>query len=181
MATENFTGFDVISDVGATANSYVSVADTKVFWLTDPYKIIGTITDEEIAKAVITATKQIDLVYGKSFNGELYDETYSLFFPRLYLYDSRGVSITDYTIFPKEIAEATALQAWYVLQSNRVADNSVTGVKKQGMDGLGYQEYFSPNAQLSAKPSIIQDEVSLVLEPYVSSGTGKYSMTVGRG
>lgn len=181
MAIENFTGFDVISDVGTDANSYVSVADTKVIWNLDPYKESTTLTDEEIGKAVITATRQLNMQYGSQYKGSIYDDTYALFFPRIDINDSRGIEIIDYTIFPPELAEATAIQSWYVGQSNRVIEVSPSNIKKNRMDGLGSQEFFSPSVQISAKNNMISDEVYLLIKAYITSGGSKYVDLLGRG
>lgn len=182
MAIENLTGFDVISDVGATANSYASIAFTKTLWSIDPYKDVGTFTDEDIGRALIAATKQINAEFGSMFAGSFYDDTYALFFPRESISDSRGVDITDMTVFPDEIIEATAVQAWYVNESNRLAEPTVTGVKKQEMDGLGSQEFFSPGIQSSAKSPVISEETRKIVAPYTIGGlSSRYTMLMGRG
>lgn len=181
MATESYTDFDVISTVGATANSYASVAYTKSLWALDQFKKDYAFTDEEIGRAVISATKTFDKAYWDKYLGTMYSNSYALFFPRTGIYDSRKVSITDYTIFPVEVAEATATQAYYLASSNRNAEIDPSVVKQMKMDGLGSKEYFSVGSQLNAKKNIIAEEASLIIAPYILSSGGKYSSLFLRG
>lgn len=181
MATESYTDFDVISDVGSTANSYASVAYTKSIWLLDQFKKDYTFTDEDIGRAVISATKTFDKAYWNSYLGTLFDESYALFFPRTGISDSRKVAILDYTSFPAEIAEATAIQAYYLASSDRNAEIDPSLVKQMKMDGLGSKEYFSVGSQLNAKKNLIAEEASLIISPYILSSGGKYSSLFLRG
>ncbi len=183
MAIENFTGFNVISDVGPSANSYTSVAYAKSLWILDPYKDVGSLEDEFIAKCVISATAQINREYGKWFSGSLYDDTYALFFPRKNIADSRGVEITDMTVFPSEVADAAATQAWYVCNSNRSEESSVSVVKSQKGEGIGSIEYFSPAQQAAyARSATISEETRLIISPYIIGGnSSKYVTLMGRG
>lgn len=181
MAIENLTGFDVISDVGPTANSYASVEDTKASWAIDPYKKDHQFTDDEIGMALILATKQINTKYWSMFLGNLYDETYALLFPRENISDSRGVEITDFTIFPVEVSEATSVQAYYSASSNRQEEISVSGVKQKKMDGLGSQTFFSPALQRASVNDVISEESLLLLKPYLGQSSNKYVSFMTRG
>jgi hypothetical protein len=181
MATESYTDFDVISNVGATANSYASVAYTKSLWSLDQFKKDYTFTDEDIGRAVISATKTFDKAYWNSYLGTMYSDDYALFFPRTGIYDSRKVAITDYTVFPSEVIEATAIQAYYLASSNRNAEVDPSLVKQMKMDGLGSKEYFNVGTQLNSKKDIIAEEASLIISPYVLSSGGKYSSLFLRG
>ena len=104
-----------------------------------------------------------------------------MFFPRKGISDSRKVAIVNYTIFPEELAEATAIQAYYLASSNRNAEVDPSVVKQMKMDGLGSKEYFSVGSQLNAKKNIIADEASLIIAPYILSSGGKYSSLFLRG
>lgn len=180
MATETFGDIVVISDVGATANSYVSVADTLVYWSLDPYKKDNTYLEEDIAVSVIAATNQLNSEYWDKYNGYLYDTSYALHFPRTSVRDSRGVEITDYTTFPAELGRAVAMQAWYMLEEDRTSEVATSNVKKLEMDGLGSKEFFSTSQQMSLKKKVIHEEVEKILGPYISTGSGKYSSFLGR-
>lgn len=181
MATESFTGFSVISDVGVTANSYVSVADTKAHWNLDAHKTGHSYTDDDIGRAVITATSQMDSKYWDKYLGTFYDDTYALHFPRVGTYDSRGVLIDYYDSFPSEVARATAIQAWYVLDSDRQEEVEVSSVKKLKMDGLGSKEFFSTGSQANTKKDLISSESADIISPYISGSTGKYTTFASRG
>lgn len=181
MAIEIFTNFTVISDVGETANSYISVEDTKSLWELDPFKQGTALTDEEIGRAVITATTQLNNKYGNKYLGYIYDETYALFFPRTNLADSRGIAIDEYTTFPSEVANSAGIQAWYASSSNRSEESSVSGVKQNKMDGLGSQTFFSPAQQKNSGYNLISSEVELMIAPYVLGGANPYVSFMGRG
>jgi hypothetical protein len=166
----------------ATANSYASLVDTKAIWDNDPYKNDYTaFPDDDISRALISATSQLDGEYGHRYKGLLFDDTFALFYPRTNIVDSRGVSITDFTIFPPEVALAASTQAWYILQSDREAEVSVSGTKKQKMDGLGELVFFSPSEQQSVKVALIHSETRAIINPYVTGGTSQYVTLVGRG
>ena len=181
MAIEIVGEFTVTSDVGPAANSYVSIADTKTSWETDPYKEASKYTDEEIGMAVITATNQLDSKYWNNYKGALFDDSYALHFPRTGLYDSRGISITDYLTFPVEFAKAVSIQAWYILVGDRRLEPEVSSIKKLKMDGLGMKEFFGAASQANNMKALISIEASDAISPYISGGSSKYSMTVHRG
>lgn len=172
----------VDSTPSSTSNSYASVPDTKLIWDDDPYKNdYSAFTDDQIGRALISATSQLDGEYGQRYKGQLFDSEFSLFYPRTGISDARGVSITVFTVFPADIALAASTQAWYILQSDRGAEVSVSGVSKQKMDGLGELQFFNPNQQLAAKLTLIHSETKAIINPYVTGGTSQYVSLVGRG
>lgn len=186
MATETFGSITVISDVGATANSYVSVAVTKAQWDKNPNIDYSALTDEAIAQLVILATESLDLEYGADYAGTLYDEDYALFWPRVGVKDRRGVLITDYTVFPTDLQYATAAQAWWLgsvdLIGLEISGGSVSGVKSKNMDGLGGKEYFDVAEQLRAsRRSSVSKDANKWLSAMVVGGTSAWVQIMQRG
>lgn len=182
MATETFGSTTIISDVGTTANSYISVADAKAYYDTDPNKDYSAITDETLAKALITATLLTDAYYGAKYKGDLYDSTYALFWPRTSVYDPRGVAITDYTVFPTQLGYAVAEQAYFGATTNREAELTISGVLSQTLEGVGSQTYQSASDQRIAgsKPLFVARAQQLIA-PFVVGGGSAYVGTLQRG
>lgn len=146
MATEVYGSYTVISDPGSNANSYAAVSFYKSVLGGDPNKDISGETDESIAQRLINASSQIDFENFDNFQGELYDEDYSMMFPRTGLTDYRGLSVTDYTEFPEQLQLATIYQAYHIGKIDFYAEDQglpeIT-VKKQKLEGVGEKEFFS--------------------------------------
>lgn len=141
MANETFGAITVISDVGADANSYVSVAKTRELWALDPNKT-DVISDEDLARLVIYATAIMDAELGQQYTGNLYNKNYALSFPRVGCVDNRGVAITDYSVFPIDLQKATSEQAYYLNSNDAYAVLDINGVKSQSLSGVGSQEFY---------------------------------------
>jgi hypothetical protein len=88
----------------STANSYLSVADAKVYW-TDRGFVYSGYTDPQIAVALIQATDYIEARYGSRFFGVRLVASQALSFPRSYLYDLAGNAISG---VPARLEAATA-------------------------------------------------------------------------
>ena len=169
MAIEVIGSITLNSNVGSEANSYASLSAYKDALGLDPYKDISLQTDEQIAKALIYSTSFINGEIQDKVLGRLYDNSYSLLFPRFDLVDYRGVRITDYTVFPEQLIKATIYQAWWITQKDIAAsDPAISGVKSQAMEGLGDIEYFSPSQQRVAnKVQKLAKEVPALLDSFV--------------
>lgn len=184
MAIETAGSITVISDVGPTANSYSSIADIKAQWDKNPNIDYSSLDDEAIGQLAILATESLDLEYGSDYAGTLYDADYALFWPRVGVYDRRGVAITDYTVFPSDLANAVAAQAWWLNQVDFIAlgATSVSGIKMQELEGLGKKEYFDIGSQRSALyKSPVSKDANKWLEGLVVGGTGGYTSVMQRG
>lgn len=146
MATEIYGAYTVISDPGENANSYAAVSFYKSVLSGDPNKDISSETDESIAQRLINATSQIDFENFDNLQGEIYDTSFSLLFPRTGLTDYRGQSVSDFDIFPEQLKLATVYQAYHIGKVDYYAEDQglpeVT-VKRQKLEGVGEKEFFS--------------------------------------
>lgn len=175
----------VISIPAEDANSYSSIANVKAQWGKNPNIDYSSLTDEEIGDLAILATESIDLEYGEDYKGSIHNENYALFFPREGVYDRRGVAITDYTVFPSDLANAVASQAWWLHSVDLVdleINTGISGVRSKNMDGLGGKEFFDPSDQILAnRKSTISSDTKKWLSSFVQGGTSSYSQTMQRG
>ena len=184
MSTETFGTTTIIDDVGPSANSYVNVAYVKSRWDIDPNKDYSLIDDETIAKLAIYSTQVFDSEFWAMYAGYLFNSSYALFWPRAGAYDSRGVSITDYTVFPEDLKKSIAEQMWY-LQSNDVfAVISIGDVKSQSLDGVGSKTFYDIGARRSAlTKNVVSDLAAKMISPLLIGGTygNSFSNPVVRG
>ena len=185
MATEIFGSITVISDVGPTANSYSSVANIKEQWDKNPNIDYSLLDDETIAQLAILSTESLDLEYGANYSGALYNEDYALFWPRTGVHDRRGIIIDDYTVFPSDLANAVAAQAWWMNEVNLIGlqvDSGVSEVKSNDLEGLGGKEFFGVSDQLLAsRKSPVSSGAKKWLDSMVLGGTSAYIQTMYRG
>ena len=185
MATEIFGSITVISDVGPTANSYSSVANIKEQWDKNPNIDYSAVDDETIAQLAILSTESLDLEYGSDYVGALYDEDYALFWPRTGAYDRRGILINDYTVFPSDLANAVAAQAWWMNEIDLIGlqiNSGTSAVKGKNLEGLGGQEFFDVADQLLAnRKSTVSSDAKKWLDSMVLGGTSAYVQVMFRG
>lgn len=175
---------EIISDVGANANSYISIDFAKSQWSMDKNKDFSSFTDEAIAKLCIMATSVIDLEYWALFDGELFNSDYALMFPRTGLTDMRGVQITDYTVYPVELMLATAELAYYLNANDGYLSVTLSGVKSQSLDGVGSKEFYDlADLRSATKIDVIPTKARKLLEPLLIGGQsyGDYTASFVRG
>ena len=182
MANETFGSINIISDVGADANSYASVAFTKSQWAIDPNKT-DVISDEDIARLLIYSTMIFDAELGQDYDGSLYNNSYALYFPRTGCYDGRGIAITDYTVFPLDLQKAITEQAYYLNGTDVYADLNINGVKSQSLSGVGSRTFYDLGELRSAlqKDSIFELAKKIVSPLVVGGYTSNYSSRIVRG
>lgn len=165
-----------------TANSYSSLADAKAYWDLNRHIDYSSYTDRELEQALIFATATLDVEFGSKYAGELYDESYALFWPRTGVYDSRGIAITDYTTFPTQLAQATACFAFTTLLEDRTAEVSVDAVVEKSMDGLGSVKYDSYGAKrAAATKTVVPNQCAKILGSLITSSTSSYVEFLSRG
>lgn len=184
MANETFGTVTIIDDVGANANSYVSVSYIKSQWSVDPNKVFSSLTDEDIAKLAIYATSIFDAELWAMYDGDLFNTSYALFWPRANVQDSRGVRITDMTVFPNDLKKAVAEQSWYLNDNDVFAQVQISGVKQQVLEGVGSKTFYDLGELRSAlSKSIISDLASKLVSPLLigQSYGSKYSNHIVRG
>lgn len=182
MASETFGSTTIISDVGPTANSYISVADAKAYYDLDPNKDYSAIADETLAKALITSTLLADAYYGSKYKGLLEDSDNALFWPRTSVYDERGILITDFTAFPAQLGLAIAEQAYSLSTEDREVETSISNVISQKLDGVGSQTFMDASSQkiAAAKPLFVSRAQQLIA-PFVTGGSSSFISTLSRG
>jgi len=186
MANETYGTTTIINDVGSDANSYASVAEIKAQWDKNPNIDYSLLDDETIARFAIASTQSLDLQYGENYAGTLYNKDYALFWPRVGVFDRRGVLIDDYTVFPSDLIGATAAQAWWLnsvdLLSIEISGGGASGTKRKSMDGLGELEYFDVTDQMiaSRRPQV-SSEAKGWLSSFVLGGTSAYVQVMYRG
>ena len=182
MASETFGSTTIISDVGPTANSYISVADAKAYYDLDPNKDYSAIADETLAQALITARFLLDAYYGDKYRGTLYDQTYATFWPRVGVYDERGILIEDYTEFPTQLGYAQAEQAYYGATEDREAETTISNVLRKQLEGVGSITYMSASDQrLAASKGLFVDRAAQLIKPFVTGSTSPYIDLMSRG
>jgi len=167
----------------ATANSYISNADAIAVWEADPYKqdYATVITDQDVA--LIASTTMLDDIYGASYDGKLYDASYSLYWPRTGVIDNRtGVLITDYTSYPTDLARATALQAYHISKTDRQTESAdqVSAVKREKVDVIEV-EYQTTSEQKQANyRTVIHPEVERIMSKFVSGSASGFTNVMYR-
>lgn len=176
----------VISTPSDTANSYAAIDFVKAQWDVNPNIDYSSLDDETIGNLAIYATQFIDNEYASSYNGEIYDDSYALFWPRTGAVDRRGVPITDYTVFPEDLQKAIAAQAWYLnsidLLSSETTTGAISGVKSKSFEGLGSKEYFSVSEQRTALyKSRVCTDARNYLESLVTGSSSPYTNVMQRG
>ena len=184
MANETFGTTTIIDDVGSSANSYVNVAYVKSRWNIDPNKDYSSISDETIAKLAIYSTQVFDSEFWAMYAGYLFNSYYALFWPRYGTYDSRGVSITDYTVFPEDLKKSIAEQMWYLHSNDVFAVISIGDIKSQTLEGVGSKEFYDIGARRAAlTKNIISDLAAKMISPLLIGGSygGSFSNPVVRG
>lgn len=182
MATETFGSTTIISDPGATANSYISVADAKAYYDFDPNKDYSAIDDETLAKALITATMLADAYYGDKYKGYLYDSAYALFWPRTSVTDQRGVVISDYTTFPTQLGWAIAEQAYYGATEDREAEPVIDAVTMERVEGAVTVQYSDvSDKRIAASKPLFVSRAQQLMSPFVIGGGSGMVQVMSRG
>lgn len=163
------------------ANSYVYTSYVAAYasmfdpgaWNIDP---------EEQDRAVIAATRHIDLVYGGQFRGEIYDVSQRLLFPRTQFRDARGLDIPAQSI-PLSLKDAVAqLAISHVQNALSLEDNPDDNVKRVSVgvaSGAVTEsvEYFEPRATTNGTPRVAH----LTLQPLLRSSVSSQYGTAVRG
>ena len=172
----------LISTPGPDANSYASLQEAKDFWDLNRYVDYSTYTDAELEQSLQYATSQLDVQYGTIYSGELEDEDNALFWPRTGVTDARGISITDYSEFPRQLKEATACFTWSILQSNRNAEVDVDAITEKTLSGVGTLKFDTVGAKKSAqnKP-VVPTECEKYLTGLIKKSTNRYTELFVRG
>lgn len=184
MASETFGSVTIIDDAGANANSYVSVPYVKSQWSIDPNKDFSSLTDEDIARLAIYTTSVLDAELWAMYDGDLFNASYALFWPRTNAYDSRGIRITDMTVFPNDLKKAVAEQCWYLNTTDVFKQTQISGLKQQVLDGVGSKTFYDLGELRSAlsKPVISELASKLVSPLLIGQSYGsKYSNHIVRG
>ena len=130
-----------MADLIVGENSYVDVAYADTFFSNYLYSDTWEATDDDIKKkALITATFMLD----NNFNwwGEKTDEDQTLDFTRTSDIYNLGCGNNDPENVPKEIKDATCIQAQYILDNNVYLTKDK--IKKTTLDVMDI-EYFESN------------------------------------
>ena len=184
MSDETFGSINIIDDVGSTANSYVSVDYVKSRWNLDPNKDYSTLDDEAIAKLAIYTTSIFDSEFWAMYDGYLYNSSYALFWPRTGVTDSRGIAITDYTVFPTDLKNAICEQMYYLNDNNVFAVVNITGLKQRVLEGTGSQTFYDLGELRSAlSKDVIGTLAGKMISPLLigNSYSNAYTNTIVRG
>ncbi len=109
---------------GASANSYITLANAKIYFDEILKTYSGVYTDDQISAALIQSTRWLD---GKfRWIGEIGSLTQALNWPRFDAYDNQGRSVGDNSI-PVGVSRATCEAAWVYL-----VDGSLESTQKRG-------------------------------------------------
>ena len=175
----------VIAVPGTTANSYVSNTAAVALWSNDQRKQDYPTAEADQDRVLTGATTLLDDVYGESYNGEIHDTSFALYWPRENVTDPRTRQrITDFTTFPADIARATALQAYHLFKNDRQQESAdfLSGIRSQELEGVGRIERASVSEQRSAltRPTI-HPEVARIMAKWTTGGFSQYSSNMARG
>lgn len=130
-----------MADLIVGENSYVSVAEADTFFSNYLYSDTWEATDEETKKkALITATSMLDINF--IWWGIKTDPDQTLDFPRTSTVYNIGCGNNDPENIPKEIKDATCIQAQYILDNNVYVKKD--RIKKAELDVMNV-EYFESN------------------------------------
>lgn len=173
----------VIATPSPTADSYCSNADAVAIWSADVDKSDYP-TDETIQDSVLRkATRQLDQKYGSSYAGQIYDASYSLYWPRTGVIDQRtGRAITDYTVYPDFMIQAVALQAYYLSKGSRTEEAVISTNISETLEGVGSVTRASVSEQKQAAyTSVIHPEVAAIMDQGMGTTASGCMVVLGRG
>lgn len=142
----------------ASADSYVSLADTKAHWEAVGFDYSGY-TDVQIEQALRRATAWIDGRYRRRFPGARTNgRSQALEWPRTSVYDYDGNEVATDTI-PNEIATATAEAAKREVAGTTLSPDVTTGktVKRNRVGSIEVEYAGIPSAS-AQRPTVLAVE-----------------------
>jgi len=136
FVTEDGTGL-------STSNSYVSVAEADAYFLDATILWVGTNGAKE--KALVRATRTIDLMGGNRFLGIKLVETQALAWPRDEAYDRDGIELTGIPVYLKRAVYEAALQE--LILEGSTMPNTTQQVKMERVEGAVQVSYVEGSYQ----------------------------------
>lgn len=168
-----------------TSNSYISNADAVAVWSGDARKQDYPTVEADQDRFLRGATQLLDDVYGAAYKGDIQNADNALYWPRTGVTNPRIMrTITDFTVYPADIARATALQAYHMFKNDRQQETSdiVSANIRERLEGVGEIERGSVAQQrLAASRPAIHEEVARIMRNWVNGGTSQYSSIMVRG
>lgn len=160
---------------GSAANSFCTLAEAETFQESRVYITewtASTTAEKNAALVMATFTLSTALLW----NGYIYSSTQRLIFPRVGLYDRRGIEVPHDSV-PDELKEATAELALQLRKSN---PNVVSEAVAEGLTFVKtgpVELHFDLNVALGAKLSTMLDLILPILpegwvrRKYLHTGT----------
>lgn len=138
----------------ANANSYMTVAEYKTYWLNRNETICDN--DPDIEGALVVSTQYLD---DNCFKGSIVSDSQSLSWPRSNAYDKEGRLIAN-TVIPQALKNALAEYAKRQLVESIAPDPSNSGDVTYQRDKLGSMEtetHYQENSATTAKSFPLAD------------------------
>lgn len=144
---------------GEDSNSYISLTDAEgYFALRSPAapNWAAAASNDIKSKALITATRLLDQMV--IWDGATATEEQALFWPRLYLYNSKGFELEGDEL-PDELRWAVCEYAEVLLNTDKTADYAAEGVEALKVGSISIQFSDSQPPQRTVLPEIVWDLV----------------------
>ncbi len=156
----------VVATAGsATANSFCTLAELKVFILTRLHNSTnvalvgaGTTIDDTANRALVSFTRILDQQVDWDGTPTDYD-TQALQWPRNGLLDALG-NILDDTIIPQRLKDALCEGAIYLIDSDITAANSADGISQLKVGPI-YMQFTSEGPPRKPIPDAVWDMIAL--------------------
>ena len=136
FVTEDGTGL-------ATSNAYVSVAEADAYFAESTTLWAGTNGTKE--KAIVRATRAIDLMGANKFLGLKLVETQALAWPRDEAYDRDGIELTGIPVYLKRAVFEAALQE--LISEGSTMPNTTQQVVMERVEGAVQVSYSEGSYQ----------------------------------
>lgn len=127
----------------STSNAYVSVAEADAYFAESTTLWAGTNGTKE--KAIVRATRAIDLMGANKFLGTKLVETQALAWPRDEAYDRDGIELTGIPVYLKRAVFEAALQE--LISENATMPNTTQQVVTERVEGAVQVTYSEGSYQ----------------------------------
>jgi len=158
---------------GESANSYITLVDAESYFeerMPAASNWLATVSDDDKNRALVTATRLLDKMV--VWDGLAASDTQALLWPRLELYDAKGVEIEDDAI-PVEIGYAVCELADSLLGTDRTDDLTTQGIEGMDVGDIGIKFSSSAPPQRRVLPELVWEFVRLWCKARIDGGGGQ--------
>lgn len=163
----------------STAESYISVADATSYFTAygnlAVWSALSSTTQEQLLRK---SSRDLDLLYGKSYLSDPLTSTQALLFPRTTFTDNLGRDVTGIPVaLARAVAELAILNNTTDMTGVASTDGNVKLKKTKAGDLEQQIEYFLPTSANSAALR----KLNLMLAPYLDGSNSGTSLKIVRG